>query len=596
MPVILKNNAFGFLGAAINNSDTVIILQSGLGANFPTLSTNEYFYATISPISGASEIVKVTARSGDSLTVVRAQEGTSALSFSAGSRIELRVTAGSVEDYVEQYAELGVYTPTGSNAVPTTVQTKLRETVSVKDFGAVGDGVADDTAAIQAAIDAHRGKIFFPIGTYVISSTIIVKPERILIGEGAGAYFQGSGYDRMTCFKPTAGFVGNDVFRADPADAGPGLVYVFGIAMRDLLIDCINIKNAGKTIIKLLSLSNSETFDSVRIINNNTNIAIHIGLSANSTAFLSDGLSFNNIYCLQCDVGGTTTNPVLLIDCANEISFRDSKFQRGNDETVADGKAVFINSLAGGIGGQNTNAITLESCSFTGAENGVLIQGNATDGGGPRWIRIQNGTFEGPKYGITAVGTPFPGTVQFCTFGPGNRFFAGPPGSIGVRLLANANNNTVFADEFTPVEFGTNSVGNMLYNGGAFTNNGTSNARVFRSGAAVRLNRLFIESNIGPTLLNGWSNAANRETAGYRKDDRGFVYLKGTLTGGTYGAGAGDRLFNLPAGYRPFAAVVFAVPAGGAFGEVIIDGNGDVFPAVGSGNISIDGISFISTS
>lgn len=57
------------------------------------------------------------------------------------------------------------YVPTGAGAVATTVQSKLRETVSVKDFGAVGDGVTDDTAAIQAAIDANKGNtIFLPAG------------------------------------------------------------------------------------------------------------------------------------------------------------------------------------------------------------------------------------------------------------------------------------------------------------------------------------------------------------------------------------------------------------------------------------------------
>ena len=67
------------------------------------------------------------------------------------------------------------YDPAGTGAVTTNVQAKLRESVSVKDFGAVGDGVTDDTAAIQAAIDALpvRGKLFFPAATaYKITDTI----------------------------------------------------------------------------------------------------------------------------------------------------------------------------------------------------------------------------------------------------------------------------------------------------------------------------------------------------------------------------------------------------------------------------------------
>lgn len=70
------------------------------------------------------------------------------------------------------------YVPTGTGAVTTTVQTKLRETVSVKDFGAVGDGVTDDTAAIQAAINSltsnQGGTVFIPHGYYKVTSTINV--------------------------------------------------------------------------------------------------------------------------------------------------------------------------------------------------------------------------------------------------------------------------------------------------------------------------------------------------------------------------------------------------------------------------------------
>jgi len=60
------------------------------------------------------------------------------------------------------------YTQGGTGSVQRTVENKLQEFVSVKDFGAIGDGVTDDTAAIAAAIAASpSGKLVFPFGTYL---------------------------------------------------------------------------------------------------------------------------------------------------------------------------------------------------------------------------------------------------------------------------------------------------------------------------------------------------------------------------------------------------------------------------------------------
>jgi hypothetical protein len=76
------------------------------------------------------------------------------------------------------------YDPSGTGAVATTVQTKLRETVSVKDFGAVGNGVADDTTAIQAALNSGASTIYINAGTYKVSSQITVPANVSVIGEG----------------------------------------------------------------------------------------------------------------------------------------------------------------------------------------------------------------------------------------------------------------------------------------------------------------------------------------------------------------------------------------------------------------------------
>jgi len=111
------------------------------------------------------------------------------------------------------------YTPAGAGAVTTNVQAKLRQYVSVKDFGAVGNGVADDTAAAVAAV-ATGNTIFFPSGTYLINAQLSLAKGQELRGEGRNLTIlkvpdafnsvlvllkQGSGVYDMTLTKTTVG-------------------------------------------------------------------------------------------------------------------------------------------------------------------------------------------------------------------------------------------------------------------------------------------------------------------------------------------------------------------------------------------------------
>ena len=111
-------------------------------------------------------------------------------------KIVLKDSSGTaIDPTVDPYSiatATSAYTPSATGAVERTVQAKLDESVSVKDFGATGDNVADDTAEFQLAA-TYTGKIHVPRGTYKITSTVnlssntewILDPDAIIDFSGA---------------------------------------------------------------------------------------------------------------------------------------------------------------------------------------------------------------------------------------------------------------------------------------------------------------------------------------------------------------------------------------------------------------------------
>lgn len=95
MGIKITNNAISNLSSNITATDTTFSVVPGHGLLFPALGVGDWFPATIIKATGAFEIVKVTARAGDVMTVERAQETTLALTFVAGDKFEHRMTAAA---------------------------------------------------------------------------------------------------------------------------------------------------------------------------------------------------------------------------------------------------------------------------------------------------------------------------------------------------------------------------------------------------------------------------------------------------------------------------------------------------------------------
>jgi hypothetical protein len=201
------------------------------------------------------------------------------------------------------------YNQGGTGAQDRTVRGKLQDTVSVKDFGAVGDGVADDTAAIQAAFLAvgDGGKVYFPEGTYITSSPI-------KIGNGNARYICGAGRYK-TKIENSSSVIFN---LGDTNDASDSVIEHLNIRSRTGGGHCFDVK---------FSLSKFSLRDCVVQQDNPAK-----SLWYQVTGY-SGGNTFERLHLIAASSGTMTTNPWYHVsnEITNGFVFRDIRADYSRD-------------------------------------------------------------------------------------------------------------------------------------------------------------------------------------------------------------------------------------------------------------------------
>ena len=174
------------------------------------------------------------------------------------------------------------YVQTGTGAVATTVQARLRQSLSVKDFGATGDGTTDDTTAIQNALNAGTGRsVYFPAGTYRFSSTLLVKTKTTLIGDGMN----------KSILKLTSGFgAGTTAIRNDIITGTVDVYYDTDLEFYGLTFDGNNNSTRTGELVAIAKVQNV-TFSNCGF-QNHTYIAL--ALTANSNMIVTECYFTNN--------------------------------------------------------------------------------------------------------------------------------------------------------------------------------------------------------------------------------------------------------------------------------------------------------------
>lgn len=201
---LFANNATSSLASGINDSDNTLLLATGEGARFPAPIAGDYFDLTLTQGIGLEtswEIVKVTARSGDTLTVARGQEGTAAAAWAAGAKAELRLTKGAMEEAARQVTLSGNLTLYATQSTTLTITNfDSATTYSVSATGGTATVTGDQityTAGATAgtyAITINGRAVPVTVEAAVVVAPTITSPANGATGLGQSPTFTTSDF------------------------------------------------------------------------------------------------------------------------------------------------------------------------------------------------------------------------------------------------------------------------------------------------------------------------------------------------------------------------------------------------------------------
>ena len=406
------------------------------------------------------------------------------------------------------------YNEGSTGAVNRVLTTRLQDYVSVKDFGAVGNGTTNDYAAVQlAASDASS--ISVADGDYLLSQQVTMSVPKSFVGGGA-----------TSKFRTTAGFTG-PIFSIAPASGTDPKGWTvsnfevtnYGSATNTFVLD---IASAGEYISK---------FTLSKIISN-TQVSEYFVKLLNGIPN-TDGL-FTSVFSDNWSLGGyyldNVGDSVILernTTSGAGVGYYVNQLGTAANITIRDGNCTSAGGALNMVKGANLifEGMQVECpVAFTGSNNAAVSVYRPSGGSifNTKIINNNINTQGNPLYCIyldNAVQTIIDGNELYCDVTSGAHIYLG----VGARDTVIGNNkyyNQATGAEVDPI----------------IVNNGVGTTGVW----------------VDATLtLAGWSNqnTANEHPTGYFKDRDGNVMLRGRVAGGAIAGG--ETLFTLPSGYRP---------------------------------------------